>query len=418
MIPILYGDEALNFKPIHDEENESEIENRVKEIIASVRKDKDAALTNWAKRLKDKVTDNWLLDSDSIDAACKRLPQESKDVLVIAANRIQKYANAVMGLIKPVTVDNETFQTGMDFKPIQRVACYVPSGRYPLPSTALMTAMTARVAGVKEICICTPSVCDEIIYAATLCGVSEIYQIGGAQAAAAVAFGTETVKRADMLVGPGNAYVTEAKRQLQGQIGIDMLAGPSEIAIIADGGANPKWLALDLLSQAEHDPGARAYLFTDSKEIAEATAKEIELSLDKLEIPEFVRDSIKYNAILVLSSLSKCVDKANELAPEHLQLQVKDPDSLKSGLLNYGALFMGYYATVPHGDYMAGPNHTLPTGGAARYSGALNPLVFLRAQSWMQSSDKADHLGRETAQFARLEGLVAHAAAAECRIGS
>ncbi len=418
MIPILYGDEALNFKPIHDEEIESEIENRVKEIIASVRKDKDAALKHWAKKLNDKVSDNWLLDSDSMDVACKRLPQESKDVLEIAANRIQKYATAVMELIKPVTVENETFQTGMDFKPVQRVACYVPSGRYPLPSTALMTAMTARVAGVKEICICTPSVCDEIIYAAILCGVGEIYQIGGAQAAAAVAFGTQTVKRADMLVGPGNAYVTEAKRQLQGQIGIDMLAGPSEIAIIADGGANPKWLALDLLSQAEHDPGARAYLFTDNNEIAEATAKEIELCLAKLELPEFVKDSIKFNSILVLPSLSKCVDKANELAPEHLQLQVKEPDSLKPGLLNYGALFMGYYASVPHGDYMAGPNHTLPTGGAARYSGALNPLVFLRAQSWMKSRDKADHLGRETAQFAKLEGLTAHAAAALCRIGS
>ncbi len=418
MIPILYGDEALNFKPIHDEANESEIENRVKEIIASVRKDKDQALKNWAKKLNDKVTDNWLLGLESIDAACMRLPQESKDVLEIAANRIQKYASAVMSLIKPVTVDNETFQTGMDFKPVQRVACYVPSGRYPLPSTALMTAMTARVAGVKEICICTPSVCDEIIYAATLCGVSEIYQIGGAQAAAAVAFGTESVKRADMLVGPGNAYVTEAKRQLQGQIGIDMLAGPSEIAIIADCGAKPKWLALDLLSQAEHDPGARAYLFTDNKDIAEATAKEITANLDTLDLPDFVRDSVKYNAILVLPSLSKCVDKANELAPEHLQLQVKDPESLKSGLLNYGALFMGYYATVPHGDYMSGPNHTLPTGGAARYSGALNPLVFLRAQSWMKSSVKADHLGRETAQFARLEGLTAHAAAAECRIGN
>jgi len=418
MIPILNGDEALNFAPVHDEENISEIEQRVKEIIASVRQDKDAALTKWASKLKDKVTENWLLDSKSIDEACKRLPQESKDVIDIAAKRIKEYAKAVMGVIKPVTVDNGTFQTGMDFKPVSRVACYVPSGRYPLPSTALMTAMTARVAGVTDICILTPSVCDEIIYAATVCGVSEIIQLGGAQAASAVAFGTDSIKRADMLVGPGNAYVTEAKRQLQGQIGIDMLAGPSEIAIIADSGANPKWLALDLLSQAEHDPGARAYLFTDSKELAESTAKEIAASLEVLDLPKFVRESIKYNAIVVLPSLDKCVDKVNELAPEHLQLQVEDPDNLKPGLLNYGALFMGYYASVPHGDYMAGPNHTLPTGGAARYSGALNPLVFLRAQSWMKSSNKADHLGRETAQFARLEGLIAHAAAAECRIGS
>lgn len=417
MIPILNGIEALNFVPMRDEENESVIEERVKEIICSVRKEKDIALSAWALKLKDRVVENWLLDANSIDEACKRLPQESKNIIDTAAKRIKDYATAVMGVIKPVTVDNGTFQTGMDFKPVSRVACYVPSGRYPLPSTALMTAMTARVAGVKEICILTPSVCDEIVYAATVCGVKEIYQLGGAQAAAAVAFGTESVKRADMLVGPGNAYLTEAKRQLQGQIGIDMLAGPSEIAIIADSGANPEWLALDLLSQAEHDPGARAYLFTDSTDIAEATAKEIAKKLDRLELPDFVRDSIKYNAIVVLPNLAKCVDKVNELAPEHLQLQVLDPECLKPDLLNYGALFMGYYASVPHGDYMAGPNHTLPTGGAARYSGALNPLLFLRAQSWMKSSEKACHLGEETAQFARLEGLIAHAAAAECRIG-
>ncbi len=418
MIQILSGDNALNFAPVRDEENESAIEERVKEIISSVRQDKDAALSKWASLLKDKITKDWLLDSLSIEEACKRLPQDSKDVIDIAATRIKDYATAVLSVIKPVTVNNGTFQTGMDFKPVLRVACYVPSGRYPLPSTALMTAMTARVAGVKEICILTPCVCDEIIYAASVCGVNEIYQLGGAQAAAAVAFGTESIKRADMLVGPGNAYLTEAKRQLQGQIGIDMLAGPSEIAIIADSGANPKWLALDLLSQAEHDPGARAYLFTDSKEIADATALEITTSIDKLSLPDFVRESIKYNAIVVLPTLAICVDKVNELAPEHLQLQVEDPESLKPALLNYGALFMGYYASVPHGDYMAGPNHTLPTGGAARYSGALNPLVFLRAQSWMKSSNNAAHLAKETAQFAKLEGLTAHAAAALCRIES
>ena len=418
MIPIRCGDDALNFAPVRDEENESAIQERVKEIISSVRQDKDAALSKWASLLNDKITKDWQLDSLSIEEACKRLPQDSKDVIDIAAKRIKDYATAVLGVIKPVTVNNGTFQTGMDFKPVLRVACYVPSGRYPLPSTALMTAMTARVAGVREICILTPSVCDEIIYAASICGVSEIYQLGGAQAAAALAFGTESIKRADMLVGPGNAYLTEAKRQLQGHIGIDMLAGPSEIAIIADSGANPKWLALDLLSQAEHDPGARAYLFTDSKEIAKATSSQITTNIDKLSLPAFVRESIKENAIVVLPTLSKCVDKVNELAPEHLQLQVEDPEKLKPALLNYGALFMGYYASVPHGDYMAGPNHTLPTGGAARYSGALNPLVFLRAQSWMKSSNSAEHLAKETAQFAKLEGLTAHAAAALCRIES
>lgn len=417
MISIAYGTEKPDSITAQEVSN-GEIESRVAEIIASVKKDGDTALRNWAKRLNDNIPDAWLLDQKSIEEACARLPQESKTVIETAAGRIEKYAASVMSLIKPVVVENENFQTGMDFKPVARVACYVPSGRYPLPSTALMTAMTAKVAGVKEICICTPRVFDEIIYAATLCGVKEIYQIGGAQAVAAMAYGTESIKAANMIVGPGNAYVTEAKRQLQGIIGIDMLAGPSEIAIIADSGANPQWLALDLLSQAEHDPESRAYLLTADKEIALATASQIEEYLEKLDLPSFVKDSIKYSCIFVLPSLSDCIQKANEIAPEHLQLQVQDPESIKPELLNYGALFMGYYSSVPHGDYMAGPNHTLPTGGAAKFSGALNPLVFLRAQSWVKAGPKAENLNRETAQFARLEGLVGHAAAAECRISA
>lgn len=419
VIPLFENKPALDWTPVpsdDDLEQSQQISKTVAQIIEDIRTGKDSALRQWIQKLKDKNPSNFKLSQKEINDACSRLSDSSKKVLEIAATRIEKYASSVMSLIKPVVVDNGNFVTGMDFKPVNRVACYVPSGRYPLPSTALMTALTAKVAGVKEICIFTPSVCDEIIYAATLAGVSEIYQVGGAQAIAACTFGTESITSCDFVVGPGNAYVTEAKRQLQGKIGIDMLAGPSEIAIIADSKANPQWLALDLMSQAEHDPDARAYLFCDDEKLAKDTASAIADNLEKLDLPEFIKESLSKSVILVLPSIKECVDKANMVAPEHLQLQVENPEDLKPLLHNYGALFMGYFSTVPFGDYMAGPNHTLPTGGAARFSGALNPLVFLRAQSYMQAGEQAQNLASETAQFARIEGLKGHAAAAECRI--
>jgi histidinol dehydrogenase len=256
---------------------------------------------------------------------------------------------------------------------------------------------------------------DEIVLAGRLAEVTDFYKVGGAQAIAALALGTESIAPVDMIVGPGNAYVTEAKRQLQGTVGIDMLAGPSEVAIVADGSANPEWVAFDMLAQAEHDPESRAWLFTDSNGLGESVARELEKLPRKVELPDFVSNNLSGLSILVFESLDECAKASDLVSPEHLQLSVENPESLKPKLRHYGALFMGYSATVPFGDYMAGPNHTLPTGRTARFAGGLTPVAFLRPQSWMTFAESVERLARGTAAFAEIEGLKAHAAAALAR---
>lgn len=409
---------ALTSKRLDGDDPQSDkVSNAVKDVIATVRAKGDAGLADIAARFKDPAPRSMQLNSEEAKQAIARLTPEVKATLQFAAERITKFAEGVMGAIQPVHVKFDQYSAGVDFKPIQRAACYVPGGRYPLPSTALMTALTAKVAGVKEIVIFTPVLKDEIIFAGSLAGVSTFYEIGGAQAVAAAAFGTETIKAVDIVVGPGNAYVTEAKRQLQGVVGIDMLAGPSEIAVIADGGANAEWVCLDLLSQAEHDPDARAYLFTDDKALAETVLKRLPELKESLKLPEFVNESLSLSTILLLDSIDECIAASNAVAPEHLLLEVKEPQSIKAQLTNYGALFMGYSATVAYGDYCAGPNHTLPTNRAARFSGGLNPLTFLRANSWLEVPSPSAVLASRTAEFAHIEGLIAHEAAAAARVG-
>ncbi|MFA7336189.1 MAG: histidinol dehydrogenase [Candidatus Obscuribacterales bacterium] len=395
---------------------ELRLENSVREIIALVRTSGDKGLATLAQRFKDPAPNTVTLDDAAKKALAARLPQETKDILDEAARRIRRFAEAVVAVAKPVAVDCGEYTAGFDFKPVARVACYIPAGRYPLPSTALMTAVTAQVAGVKDICIVSPCLKDEILYAGALAGVTEFHEVGGAQAVAAVAYGTESIKSVDMIVGPGNAYVTEAKRQVYGKVGIDMLAGPSEVAIVADSGAKAEWLALDLLSQAEHDPNARSYLLTDNEALARSVAEILVDKISVLSLPAYIDIALASSAIVVLDSLEACIAAANNIAPEHLQLQVKDPAAIKSQLKNYGALFMGYNATVPYGDYAAGPNHTLPTNRAARFAGGLNPFTFLRGQSWLHLTGTASELSKLTAGFADLEGLAAHAAAARARI--
>jgi histidinol dehydrogenase len=232
----------------------------------------------------------------------------------------------------------------------------------------------------------------------------------------AIAFGTESIRAADMLVGPGNAYVTEAKRQLQGVIGIDMLAGPSEVLLIADAKANPTWVALDMLAQAEHGPDSRAYMLTNDATFAQRVQDELSrITAQETALPEYLRTTTSWGAIFCLETLEQCAKFSNLLAPEHLELQVENPDTLKPHLKHYGALFMGYGTPVPYGDYMAGPNHTLPTGRTARFSGCLNPLTFLRPQSWIAAGLPAQSLASDTARFAELEGLTAHALSAQAR---
>ncbi len=400
------------------------VKSSVEEIIEKIRSRGDQGLDEIIDRFNDVKKPGYKLSEAEVEAAIERVksgPEDNKTAIETAAGNIEKFARAIMENVKSITLDNDEFSSGVDFVPVERAGCYVPGGKYPLPSTALMTTITASVAGVKEICVATPALCDETIYAGSLYGVKEFYILGGAQAVAAMALGTESVKRVDMIVGPGNAYVTEAKRQLLGEVGIDMLAGPSEIAIIADGKQNAEWIAVDMVSQAEHGDDARACLFTDSQELADSVKEEIDRLLLQLNQTssylELGPDQIEISA---LTSIKACIEKVNELAPEHLEIQIEhceeQQEELKEKLKNYGTVLFGALSTVPYGDYAAGPNHTLPTNRSARFSGALNPFTFLRAQTWLKVKPGATILPRTTMTLANVEGLRAHARAAEVRL--
>jgi len=346
----------------------------------------------------------------------EQLRAADREALDAAAGRIQSFAQAVMASLGRVHLEKAEFQAGMNWQPVQRAGCYAPAGRHPLPSTVLMTGLAARAAGVPEVCLVCPRPDPAMVYAARLAGIDNIYRMGGAQAVAALAYGTESVPAVDMVVGPGNAYVTEAKRQLQGVIGIDMLAGPSEVTIIADGGAKPTWLAADLLAQAEHDPDARVVLLTWEGGMLEKVAEEVTRLYGQGGYPDFLPQSLQHSGLLELKSHSDCARAANRLAPEHLHLAIQDPGLVRSELRNFGALFVGYTSTVPFGDYGAGPNHTLPTAGTARFASGLSPITFLRAQCWLQVKPQCPELTANTVTLADLEGLHGHAQAARLRL--
>jgi histidinol dehydrogenase len=393
----------------------AEVSSSVDEILRIVRDDGDRALLALAERFGDELAPMPIPD-ERIQQAQQQVAPETKEFLLRARERIYSLGDALVSKLAPITIKHDEFEVGIDFKPVERIACYVPSGNYPLPSTALMTTVPAAVAGVREIAVFSPKLTNEIIFAASLSGVREFYQVGGAQAVAAAAYGTESIRAADMFVGPGSIFVAEAKRQLQGTIGIDMLAGPSEVAVIADSGANPDWLALDLLSQAEHGADSRAILLTVAPTLAAAVSLKIDKLIAQGIAPDYISKSLSKSAILVLPTLAECIEAVNLLAPEHVELQIINGHDFKDQVTHCGALFIGYQATVPFGDYMSGANHTLPTMQAARFSGGLTPLTFLRPRSWLKVSEPSPKLATDTAKFADLEGLKLHAAAALARL--
>ena len=416
MIPLLQGAEAQKWLN-HGVAGPAggELAQTVAHLIERVRREGDWALKDLARQFNDPPPR--LILPEERDQLAAGLDEETRQVLVRAAHNIETFARAVVASIQPVRVEGDEFVAAMEMRPVASAACYAPGGRHPLPSTALMTGLAAKAAGVQSISLVCPSPHPAVMVAAQLVGAHKIYQMGGAQAVAALALGTESVEAVDMVVGPGNAYVTEAKRQLQGLIGIDMLAGPSEVTIIADGGANPEWVALDLLAQAEHDPDARVVLLTWEQSLAEAVQGHINRLLQgSVAYPAFLQESLHFSALLVLDDLAACQAASDRLAPEHLHLAVEDPHRVKAGLRHYGGLFLGYTTTVPFGDYVAGPNHTLPTGRSARFSAGLSPLTFLRSQCWLEAGSSPRKLAADAARFAEVEGLVGHAAAARARI--
>ncbi|MET0851601.1 MAG: histidinol dehydrogenase, partial [Candidatus Rokuibacteriota bacterium] len=357
-----------------------------------------------------------------MDAAARQVAPETMAALAYAAGRIEAFHRAAMPRSWSMT-DAAGSRLGQDVRPLDRVGIYVPGGRAAYPSTVLMTAVPARVAGVREIVLVSPpgrdgALSPVVLAAARLAGVTEAYRIGGAQAVAALAYGTATVRRVDKIVGPGNVYVTLAKARVFGEVGIDMLAGPSEVLVIADEGADPTLAAADLLAQAEHDPMARAVLVTPSERLADRVVAETQRQLGDLPRREIAAAALAANgAVVLVAGLGEAVELANRLAPEHLELLVADPEALLPRVRHAGAVFLGAATPEVVGDYVAGPDHVLPTAGTARFSSALSTEDFVKRLSVIRySAEGLEEAWPHLAELARVEGLAGHATAASVRM--
>lgn len=397
-----------------------EIERRVYDIIENVRANGDAALREYSEKFDGVKIDDFKVNQSIIDAAWDNLPEGLKHALLVAKKNITEFHSRE---IEQGFVDMDTpgITRGQKVTPLARVGLYVPGGTAAYPSTIMMTALPAKIAGVKEIIMVTPPQKDGInpavLGAAKLAGVDAVYQVGGAQGVAALAYGTEQIPKVDKIVGPGNIYVATAKRQVFGQVDIDMIAGPSEIGVIADESANPVHLAADLLSQAEHDPRARAIMVTNSEKLANLVSDEVERQLSQLPRESIARPAIENNSyIAVMDSVEDMFTVMNEVAPEHLEIQLPDPMEYMSMVENAGSVFLGRYASEPLGDYVGGTNHVLPTSGTAKFSSPLGVYDFVKRISFTQfSRERLQEVAKDITTLARTEGLEAHARAIEVR---
>ena len=390
-------------------------------IIQDVRRRGDDALLEYTKKFDKAELTNLQVTEEEFQEALSSFDPRLKQVLQRAASNISKF-HSRQKRNSFILNEDDGIVMGQKVIPIDRVGLYVPGGTAAYPSTVLMDTLPARIAGVKEIVMVTPpnaqgKVNPAILAAARIAGVDKIFKVGGAQAIAALAYGTESIPKVDKIVGPGNAFVAEAKRQVYGQVSIDMIAGPSEILIVSDGKTDPRHVAADLLSQAEHDKLASAVLVTDSMELAKAVQAELEIQIPKLERAEIARVSIDNNGkIIVADNLNKAIEIANEIAPEHLELCVDQPFDYLSKVRHAGSVFMGRNCPEALGDYLAGPNHTLPTSGTARFSSPLSVDDFVKKMQYTYfTRDALANVADDVAYFARAEGLTGHARSALIR---
>ncbi len=392
-----------------------DVSGTVVDIIADVRKNGDEALFRYNEKFDGAKLSVLAVTQEEIEAARSAVSAEFLSVLEQAAANIRKFHEKQKrnGFI---INDERGIVTGQKVIPLDKVGLYVPGGTAAYPSTVLMDAIPAKIAGCGEVVMVTPpgkdgTVNPAILAAASVAGIDRIFKVGGAQAVAALAYGTESIPRVDKIVGPGNAFVAEAKKQVFGQVAIDMIAGPSEILIVADGKTNPVYAAADLLSQAEHDRMASAVLVTDSIELAEQVSAELEKQIPQLLRHEIARESIDNNGkIIVTDTIQQAVEVSNELAPEHLELCLDDPFAVLDLVRHAGSVFMGRYCPEALGDYFAGPNHTLPTGGTARFSNPLSVDDFVKkTQYTYYTQDALAKVADQIALFATEEGLTGHA---------
>nr|WP_316614557.1 histidinol dehydrogenase [uncultured Ruminococcus sp.] len=421
MIKILNYNE-LSYDEIFSRfEPTSSVEDVVSDIIKTVKESGDKALFDYTARFDKAQLSALQVTKEEIEEARSVVEPKFIDILERAAKNIRKFHEAQKRQSFIIN-DEDGIVMGQKIIPVDRAGLYVPGGTAAYPSTVLMDAIPAKIAGVKEVVMVTPPSADgkvnpAILAAASVAGIDKIFKVGGAQAIAALAYGTESVPKVDKIVGPGNAFVAEAKKQVFGVVSIDMIAGPSEILVVADEKSNPRYVAADLLSQAEHDKNASAVLVTDSMSLAQAVSEELEQQIPLLDRAEIARASIDNNGkIIVADNLSVVVDIANEIAPEHLELCVDNPFDWLDKIRHAGSIFMGRNCPEALGDYFAGPNHTLPTSGTAKFSSPLSVDDFVKkTQYTYYTADALKRVAEDVAFFARKEGLTGHAKSAVIR---
>lgn len=408
----------------HDRVDSLAVERTVSEMLARIRSERDAAVRHYAKALDKWEGESFRVSPDQIRAVDKALPESFKDDFAFCLRNIQEFARRQRASMSEfVTEIQPGVELGQKLVPVAHVGCYIPGGKYPLISAAAMSVGTARIAGVQHIIGCAPprpgenGMYPHTLYALQASGADEIYCIGGVQAMAAMAYGCVGMRPVDMITGPGNAYVAEAKRQLFGLVGIDLPAGPTEICILADERADPALVATDLLGQAEHGPDSPAWLVTTSQSLAQAVAKEIERQLVKLPTRDIAQRSWgDHGEIVVAESAEEAAEIVDRYAPEHLEIQTGDDEWYLARLKNYGSAFVGEESTVAYGDKGVGTNHTLPTGRAARYTGGLWVGKFIKTVTWQRLTRKASRdLAGPFERICLAEGMLAHALTCKVR---
>ncbi|HAL63167.1 MAG TPA: histidinol dehydrogenase [Clostridiales bacterium] len=422
MIKILKYNEVDNKEIFSRAVPDINVEETVSEIILKVKQNGDSALFEYSEKFDNAKLEKLEVTKEEIDEAISAVEPQFIEILKKAAKNIEKFHKSQVRQSFIINDENGIVM-GQKIIPVDRAGLYVPGGTAAYPSTVLMDSIPAKIAGCKEIIMVTPpdkngKINPVILAAAKIAGVTKIFKVGGAQAIAALAYGTESIPKVDKIVGPGNAFVAEAKKQVFGQVSIDMIAGPSEILIVADGTCNPKYVAADMLSQAEHDRLASAVLITDCETLANGVSLEIEKQIKELTRCDIARASIDNNGkIIVCDNLNLAIDIANEIAPEHLELCVDNPFDYLDAIRHAGSVFMGKNCPEALGDYMAGPNHTLPTSGTAKFSSPLSVDDFIKkTQYTYYTKDALKNIARDVEFFAKKEGLTAHAKSAVIRI--
>ncbi len=387
----------------------------VDKIITAVKKDGDIAVKKYSEQFGDGKLENFEVTQSEIQNALNSVDENILEAIKYAVSTVKKFSEEQLACLKNLDTEINGVSLGHKVIPIETAGCYIPGGNYPLPSSAIMNIVPAKVAGVKKVIAVSPKMQPATIAAAYLAGADKIYKIGGVQAVAALAYGTESVEKVDIITGPGNKFVTAAKKAVYGECGIDFLAGPSEVLIVADDSANPDFVAADMLAQCEHDKDARAYLVTFSKDFAEEVNESALKFLSTLQTKEIAKTAFEKSFGVIVDNEMQAIELANKKAPEHLEICLEDLSNLDE-FTNYGSLFVGNYSAEVFGDYVSGTNHVLPTNQVAKYSGGLSVFNFVKIQTYQNMDSKtASDAAKYASNIAEAEGLYAHKLASDLR---